>query len=486
MRWQSTLALLALGLLTFGLPSLLVSAADPDGTMNDTEAKKTEPGEKSAAKEQSELSTFEIAAPADDVPPDTRVAIAGTCVDENNQALAGVEVSLSWMDRIENLGFSRSVAHTQSDNTGRFDFGTLPLVKAREYELQGALAGRGYASADVDISQGDAKGIELTLPQCLPIRGRVFDQAGMPVSGAKVWITGNFSGHGIFALTNAEGEYELSADIQAVTPHNEMPIQYDWRQPRSIRLCAEHPDFVESIVSRPMGTRVVDIRLTVGAAFVGRVVFHETGKPAPDALVEARGRFTNQRETQLADPAGRYRFSKLRPDLYEITLNNYRGGVVREPLEVRVTTGQLQQAPDLLVYPGVLIKGRVLQWPDKPLTFDKSGQATVIAEGPLPSDRRTATIERDGSFQLRVVDGFNRVSIAAEGWQPLRNHVIMAREGENLPLDFRVIPKRTGEQVFLTNADAIFIANVRSNGKKAKSPKLKQSSSTNPDTKGVP
>lgn len=110
-----------------------------------------------------------------------------------------------------------------------------------------------------------AEGVWLVLSSASTVRGRVTDDAGRPVAGARIFDGIPRNGP---TETNANGEFIL----------DKVPSQFD-RYYRYGSIRVEHPDFVHDIFSEAVESREnLELRLRRGVLISGRVTT-EDGKP---------------------------------------------------------------------------------------------------------------------------------------------------------------------------------------------------------------
>lgn len=203
-------------------------------------------------------------------------SLAGIAVDERGQPVSGAEIR-AFLE-------GEALHHVRSSAQGRF---RLPhLHPGATYELMAVAPGLAPARESVTLLETSRADLRLVLGRSLTTHGRIVDEAGEPVAGAKVELVRNLSAEvrsrlaerisvedGLYrAETGNEGGFEIPGlpagwfDLE-VRGSGFVPLTL-----RGIQL--------ESEMKTDLGT----VTLRQGAALAGRVT-GPAGEPIPEAQV---------------------------------------------------------------------------------------------------------------------------------------------------------------------------------------------------------
>jgi protocatechuate 3,4-dioxygenase beta subunit len=280
---------------------------------------------------------------------------------------------------------------SSSSADGTFQIDDVPpgtwsvTVEADGYErarVSGVTVREGETTADVQV--------KVTRGRVLA--GRTMDAlTGQPVPG--VSVTGsNASGGGpgggaaAFALTDADGRFELAGLALG-----------------TYRLQTQHPDYAEAsqIVDLAQPATNTEIRLSSGGTLAG-LVTSESGAPLPGATVSLRsgaggGPFGGggPGATTVTDEAGAFHFDRLTAGRY--TVNGTLGARASAPLDVALAAGESRSDLRIALGGGTTLRGQV-----SGLGSDLRGTVNVAATGPnsyFAGVRPTV----DGAFSLSGV-----------------------------------------------------------------------------------
>ena len=198
------------------------------------------------------------------------ITFQGVVVDEAGNPVPGATVteSAQW-------GSPIILSHADTDYAGRFWMSNRP---AREVILSATADGRASASTIVDLKTGMGTP-SLQLPPALPLKGRVINQDGQPVSGANIDVSGLYNeGLGLIwdGKTDAQGSFEWRG-----APTNEIALSISAR------------DYPSRVVHLQATTNELLVTLNANrnnnAAYVtGTVADAASGKPVENFTVKVR------------------------------------------------------------------------------------------------------------------------------------------------------------------------------------------------------
>lgn len=332
---------------------------------------------------------------------------AGRCVDERGQPLAGVTLTLLrgqfWSDAPQVLGTM------QSNERGEFRFeavidvaqeypdGVIPTTHQSNEPIVYCTAQLpGRASRIAMNSQfaipAAGRAVEFVMVPATTLRGRVTDERGRPIAGARVAKThegGKVRGFWA-AESDANGEYEI-ADLGPFDFAAERRRQAEQNRARDQALAggqdaflsigsmapqfiASHPDFAFERLRPDALPGVANVVLRPGGRISGRVV---TSDDQPAAGVEVRAYTSVPRQendfgipmfnhgavsiddmhfaSRRTDADGRYEFAGLRPGQFDVWVET-PGWFNRGHGEVAVTAGRLAEVGDLRLARGGTVR----------------------------------------------------------------------------------------------------------------------------------
>jgi hypothetical protein len=296
------------------------------------------------------------------------------------------------------------------------------------------------------------------------LSGRVTDPDGEPIAGADVFIDSypsNLPIEGVFsARTDADGRYELS-DLRIWDADKVEPVEVGegvFEQATGCFYTVQHPDFA---MIRPMYTKVpstIDVTLQPAAIIEGRVTDQVTGRPAAGALVSMQMTNDSDRKNQggasqrvTTDENGRYRLTSLSAAKYNIWADAPdRTSVALDSVEV--AAGETLHDQDLALIEGGWLEGRVVDAASgDPLSRSDGRQLRVAAYGPAHPKSgaavRSAPVENDGRFRLRVAPGRSYPYIMTSNvWRRVERKAeyengIDVADGEVVTVEFRVLER---------------------------------------------
>lgn len=393
--------------------------------------------------------------------------ISGTCVDENKNPLADVDVVLYRRD--SRLLRVVRIREARTDAQGGYRFADLAVPEKGLPIYVTVATARGRVSRLENLNA--PKEQTLIMPAAATLRGRVTDPEGKPVAGAWVWTQaiGDAPLVGFMSSqTDENGQYELT-DIAPIdgkklegtvfgrSPIDGMPVRiHDF----GVSLRVRHPDFAHHVARYNRAPGALDVRLSYGGTIEGRVVDAVTGKPAANVDVILRSiereKGDNWRQAQTNDQ-GVYTVTGLGPARYCVwPVVDDRTCVALDSFEV--VERQTRPAPELRLIEGGWIEGRIVGPGVQPLSQDpETGyRLQIFLNGPSrPGKRRgfeeACDVDDDGRFRIRVAPGRNFPSLLSSApklWERTERKDefekgIEVQEGETIQLLFRVLPEKS-------------------------------------------
>lgn len=346
----------------------------------------------------------------------TRPGLTGTVLDSNGSPLAGVTVMVYHAG--VKVGYSTFCPSCYidcgkraiTDAKGAFEFKDLApdlwftLLAARD----------GYVpEITKSIDPVKVPTVSLKLATKPPItdfsgtvRGRVVEADGSPIPYAiinptglitegKNSIIGTVPGLEPISITNKQGEFEISYS----KPTPKMLLEVEARA------------FAPKFAAMETGPDRHSVTLNEGAAIVGHLV--QNGKPVPNAQIglipKGGGGFVadlkivgNPYEVVRigTDVNGRFSIPNVPAtvDWYVYaTMDSISALGATSPIEVHVSKdGESVQAPDLVIKPGLHVRGTVLASDNKPIA---DGMRVTLSSETV-WDSQTVPLASDGNFEF--------------------------------------------------------------------------------------
>lgn len=237
---------------------------------------------------------------------------------------------------------------TTTDAEGRF------AIEAAGGEWSGLRAvAQGLGDTDAALPPPGEDELRIEMPRGFTIRGRVADEAGRPVAGARVGRTGGFSYVHIrmrSCLTDAEGRYALPG----FAPKPEPPT-----------VMALHPAFAMAAapIEPPKEGDVLslDLKLNKGFAIEGEVRGPD-GKPIRGAEVSRLAiveHILDPHGTARTDEKGHFRLDRLATDA-GATVTIEAKGFAKASQTIKPGRGEAVPKLAIALAPGKVAKGRVV------------------------------------------------------------------------------------------------------------------------------
>ena len=270
------------------------------------------------------------------------------------------------------------------------------------------------------------------------VRGRIVDESGAPIAGAKVALLDSASNDPLgkflaqaqqipnLALSAAQSDLAGTFLLGLVTPTE-----------RKLQLCAVADGYAAEVhgdlaVAAAQWVDLGDIALSRGCVISGRVTVAGTDLPAPQAIVTlASGNpFVDAGPAHMDDVRARRTAAVGSDGRYEIRNAPQKGlfrviaeapGFGRQLRDEIELDGRTSVVVDFALPRGLSIEGR-LDPAGRPLG---AVQITVYPKAAEPPFR--GTVGSDGSFAVQGLrEGPHLVQVAAEGFQPVERDLVAA------------------------------------------------------------
>jgi protocatechuate 3,4-dioxygenase beta subunit len=367
-------------------------------------------------------------------------AVAGTVVDEKTRRpLPGVRVSAS-TGAFFNRG-ERSSRRGRTDAKGRFRISGLA---SRRYNVRAAKSEYLPVSMPGVVATVAAPGtVSIALQKAAGITGRVTDEAGTPVVGARVRIARDL---GVRALLRGGGPAALLERPGVTTGPDGIFRLRGLAPEKNLTLEAAKAGYVTAKrhgVNLKVGELVKDLALVVkrGLEAKGRII-DTAGKPVAGAEIRVSrpeggpGRFMIQmaginREKPNASSAadGTFRVAGLEAGEYALAVSRDGYAAKRVP-SVTVQAKGPNEWPPIVLQVGVAIAGSVRNSKGEPVV---GAQIFSFGEGTGPREGAT---DPEGRFRLDGLSSERPVmmSVRADGYAPLQRSVTPPAEDLSLVL----------------------------------------------------
>ena len=281
----------------------------------------------------------------------------GTVVDEDGQPLAGVDIFVA--EKVALFNQVRDYSEAKTDSEGRFSVGGLNHLAT--YVMSAHIDGWTINSSDpIEAQSGqNVDDVIIQLEKGATVRGKVTDEFGVPLAGAKVIVEKPPYMHSWFAPGLGIGQKEtldLVADEDGV-------FQASSLYTGVYNVTAEHDDYVPDRARRfqiTTGNEQVNenFKLKLGRSIEGRVT-DSFGNIVRGAKIAASIGFVGQNSQPVrsatTDEEGRYKITRLEDRAYR----------VRAESEVGVSPA-LSDVPsdssgiDFILQPWGTLQGRVV------------------------------------------------------------------------------------------------------------------------------
>jgi carboxypeptidase family protein len=388
------------------------------------------------------------------------VTVSGKVLDPRGRPAGAATVTVSASDNSNPFGDpDREPVVRETTTAADGSFRLEMTVPSEHWGLSLVAIKAGFGPGSQRCWRGrSTTGLALALSEASFVAGRVVDDAGRPVAGARVgvkWVILS-PGDGGYqipeaalppAITDAQGKFRLAP----------LPAHCH------LELGVEHPAYVAPLgASDQVRTGQEDVTISVvpAGAIAGRVVYDD-GRPAAKVGVFCLTTGTGvPRET--TDAGGRFRFSRLLPGAYLLLpepaeeLAEFEGSTER----VVVSLGSEARCPDLTLKRlagSAVLSGKVTDEATGQAVADvgiitqrqisSTGMLNMPIEGPIT---RTGT---DGTYRMRLPPGTWHAYAAylppgyRDGPRPTGPSELPAAPGKSFIRDF-TLTKETAETVF--------------------------------------
>lgn len=374
------------------LKRVLVDLIGPDGSRRKF---RTPQGKALSADDVPDVSFEQLLTGTDRLVLPAGITVAGEVVDAAGEPVRGATVSegTQW-------GNLRILSTCYTDFAGRFWLSNRP---PREIILAASADGYANASVIASVKKGMAR-VRIQLPPEQPLRGRVVNESGTPLSKADIRLY-DVHNEGLGMKwddkTDSEGRFEWRG-----APTNDVALMISAES--SFKLVRLHATTNEQIITLPShNDNAAYITGTVADATSGKPLEHFTvnvchsrwsDSEVAQTAEGANGAFSiNTSQSEVAVGNSAYWFLVIEADGYE-------------PLRTReYDYAEGDQKLDLKLQPGGTVEGRVRS-PDGKLVSDcqvaisrrneivQSMQAGMLL--PTPTQRILATTDPNGHFEL--------------------------------------------------------------------------------------
>lgn len=336
-----------------------------------------------------------------------KASVAGLVSDGSGNAIPGATVCAELADD-EVIAPRMPAACSTTGKDGRY---LIAELMPAGYAIHAAARGfqptqfsdhdgpRGSYRQSVKLPAGDTvQNIDLQLEAGgAEIKGVVKDVAGGVIPNAYVTISSGSwrSRHSAFAVTDAEGQFT------AWGPSPEASVTA-WTEGYASR----------SLDVATPGT-FVELLLTPESVVVGKVVWADSGKPAPGVEVSADGTWWSRGEAVLTDDSGEFRIEGLDPGNYKVEAQTING-FGQSDAQVHVGLGESSEPITVRIHPAFYAKGLVTIGPEEPC---ENARVELMDPVLKRENRRSAKADADGLVIIEaLLPGTYEVKVTCRGY----------------------------------------------------------------------
>lgn len=356
-------------------------------------------------------------------------SVGGIIVDAAGKPVEGVAVrpSMEYKKRpgdVRQLGVG---THLKTDGAGKWHFDSVPAsmgeVSVEIDHPDFKSLRRPLTRGEFEIERGREPASKIVLDRGLTVTGRVTDEAGKPIAGAR--IRTKFLNDIREAKTGEDGTYRLVGC-----------------EPRTARIVASAegraPDVKELNIDQAMGP--VDFRMKPGGTVRIRVLDAQ-GNPVPKARIffqRWRGHyayFEFDHVSQYADKEGVWVWNEAPLDEFQADICSDDGmDLIDQPLTARAEEYVFRLPPPLVVTGKVI--DAVTKAPIKAFRVVPGVRSSESHMNWIPSQTYSAS---DGHLQFRRDRGdfAHMFRIEADGYKPTVSRDFKSNEG-NVAIDFEL------------------------------------------------
>jgi protocatechuate 3,4-dioxygenase beta subunit len=286
---------------------------------------------------------------------------------------------------------SAASARTVTDDDGRYIFVSLKPGRSRAAALRPG--GRRLAGAVTDLRAGPNR-LDLTQPPELGVSGRVLDEQGAAVAGARIFLQGEDPADRWLVIGAEDGGFRLAGIPEGDYRLSVLAKGFAQLEPRDIQVAGAPVQGIELRLGRA-GTIVGNLVGIAPEELNGLMILAQeggrrwTGREAPPARPRRLG---------LAGPDGRYRIPDIPPGRWRVMGRTAAGRLALGSVDV--APGSAETALDLRFTSGLTLSGRLLV-DGRPASGTVLATAEDLGAGGI-GDRGggQSTTGQDGTFSL--------------------------------------------------------------------------------------
>jgi len=404
--WRTRLAVVAC------LAVVGMLAASPSFRPPRAEAK---PPEKEASRppaEPAKTAEFKIAS----------TDIGGTCIDREENPLAGVDVALY---RITFADEGQQLAGRMTTNAaGQFAFRNVAPLGRNDGRYTLVARSKGLRTEIRPIDWRRPGWVDLKLGKSATLTGIVLNRQGQPVVGALVFPYFDQSGlkkpiPGVHcATTDVRGKFTIDdlGPYKFIEPNKPVELRLSTSD-NPPDLVVDHPDYVRTRTPYMTVPSNVEIVVKPGGVIDGQVVRGDSGKPVAGLLIALQGINQTTPEAQyfwattFTDRDGRFRLQSLPTGQFNVYPRKLPTDVTAAALDsVRVYAGQTTKTAPIGLIAGGFVKGRLIDdATNKPAQLEDGEEVRFGFHGPMrPKSGASvvsASVKKDGTFEKRLPPG---------------------------------------------------------------------------------